>query len=865
MASRVSRSRAPAAARLIRISALCLIAASGIAAGATGREPVLKQIALPHPYYYREMYVPQVTSGPGSASWSPDGKELVISMQGTLWRHALESGITQQLTSGPGYDHHPDWSADGRFIAYASYDADAMEIRLLDLENGSSSPVTTNGAVNLDPRWSPAGGELAFVSTRHEGRFHVYVASFDADGALKETVRLTEDHLSNLPRYYYSPWDHYLSPTWSPDGREIILVSNRGRIWGTGGFWRMRALPGAPIREIRYEETTWKARPDWSPDGRRVVYSSYLGRQWNQLWVMTDEGGDVLPLTYGEFDVTAPRWSPDGRRIAFISNDGGNTSLWILEIPGGGKRRIDLAERRYLDPVGRVKIVTLDGETGDPLPARVSVLGNDGRHFAPDDAWWHADDGFNRSERRFEYGYFHSPGQVTVTVPAGEITVEVSHGLEHRITRKSLRIPAGGSVTERMALQPITGTPATKWTSGDLHVHMNYGGTYRNTPEHLALQAAAEGLDIVEILIVNKEQRIPDISYFDTTASSPDGGRVLIAPGQEFHTSLWGHSALLGLSDHYLMPDYAAYVNTATSSLYPHNAAVFDMAHEQNAIVGYVHPFDTAPDPYDEDVPLTYELPVDVALGRVDYLEVMGFSDHLITSEIWYRLLNCGFRLPAAGGTDAFPNFASLRGPVGLLRTYVMSDTGPDHGAFLKEIREGRTFATNAPLLDFSIGGHAVGNEIILPEGHHTLEATVSVRSIVPLDHVEIVGNGEVVAAIELSGDATSADATRAIALERSGWYVLRAWAERATHPILDLYPFATTSPIYVRVGDGMVRSERDARFFITWVDRLIEAAETHGTWNMPDERVAVMSDLKKARAIFETRSVISSRSQSEE
>ncbi|MGH9779088.1 MAG: hypothetical protein ACRD5I_11815, partial [Candidatus Acidiferrales bacterium] len=61
----------------------------------------------------------------------------------------------------------------------------------------------------------------------------------------------------------------------------------------------------------------------------------------------------------------------------------------------------------------------------------------------------------------------------------------------------------------------------------------------------------------------------------------------------------------------------------------------------------------------------------DVAHGKVDYLEVMGFSDHLITSQVWYRLLNLGFRIPAAAGTDAMSNFASLRGPLGLVRTYV--------------------------------------------------------------------------------------------------------------------------------------------------------------------------------------------------
>jgi hypothetical protein len=68
---------------------------------------------------------------------------------------------------------------------------------------------------------------------------------------------------------------------------------------------------------------------------------------------------------------------------------------------------------------------------------------------------------------------------------------------------------------------------------------------------------------------------------------------------------------------------------------------------------------------------------VDVALGKVDYLEVMGFSDHRTTASVWYRFLNSGFRLPAGAGTDAMANFASLRGPVGLNRVYVRVPEGP--------------------------------------------------------------------------------------------------------------------------------------------------------------------------------------------
>src|SRR3954467_13197320 len=128
------------------------------------RAPVLRQIKVPHSYYYREMYLPQLTSGPSGAAWSPDGRELIYSMQGSLWRQAAGSGVARQLTSGPGYDYQPDWSPDGRFVVYASYRNDAIDLLLLDLTTGDTRSLVANGAVNVEPRWDPDGHRVAFVS-----------------------------------------------------------------------------------------------------------------------------------------------------------------------------------------------------------------------------------------------------------------------------------------------------------------------------------------------------------------------------------------------------------------------------------------------------------------------------------------------------------------------------------------------------------------------------------------------------------------------------------------------------------------------------------------------------------------------------
>jgi Tol biopolymer transport system component len=842
--------RRAAPAVLVAVAGALAAPSAPTAGGPARREPVLKQVRVPHPYYWREMYVPQVTSGPMAATWSPDGSELVYAMQGSLWRQRVDGEQAVQLTAGPGYDHQPDWSPDGRRVVYASYRADAVGLWVLDLASGESAPLAVDGHVNVDPRWSPDGTRVAFVSTRHEGRWHVFLVSSGGGAA----TRVTEDRRSASPRYYYSDWDHYLSPTWSPDGRELIVVSNRGRLSGTGGLWRLSAEPGAAAREIHYEETTWKARPDWAGDGRRVVYSSYHGRQWNQLWTVPAEGGDPLPLTYGEYDLTSPRWSPDGRRIAATTNEDGIPALLVIDVPGGRRRHVRPRTRRYREAMASLQLTVVEAASGRPTPARVSVTAADGRGFAPDDAWRHADEAFVRGEQAFEHTYFHTAGQATVRVPATDVVVTAWRGPEYTPVRHEVRLAPAESRELRLALSRLDDLPARGFWGGDLHVHMNYGGHYRNTPAQLALQGRAEGLHLIENLVVNKEQRIPDIAAFRTTPDPVSTPRFLLAHGQEFHTGFWGHTALLGLRDHYLLPDYAGFAGSAAASLVPTNADVADLAHAQGALVGYVHPFDSAPDPGDAGQPLSHALPVDAALGKLDYLEVMGYSDHLATSEVWYRLLNCGFRLPAGAGTDAFPNFASLRGPAGLLRTYVQAGARLEHGAFLEGLRRGRTFVTNAPLLAFEVEGEGPGGELALAAGR-ALRARVALRSAVPVDHLEVVRNGAVVAEVELPGDRMRAEATVSLPAESSGWYVLRAWADRPRLPVLDLYPFASTSPVYVAVAGQPVRSPADAAWFVRWVDRVIAAAAAHTGWNTPGERAATLQQLQRAREEYVRRS----------
>jgi TolB protein len=853
--------------------AICVFLSVSITPLVAQRRPVLPQIDEPHPYYYRELYLPQLTSGPSSLSWSPDSQELVYSMAGSLWRQKLGSTEAVQLTDGPGYDYQPDWSPDGKSVVYVCYQKDAMELWLLDLVTEKSQQLTSGGAVNVEPRWSPDGKHIAFVSTSYNKRFHIFRADVRG-GKLENIVRLTGETKSELPRYYYSAYDMEISPVWTRDGQEILFISNKGHIHGTGGFWRMKAEPGAEAREIHYEETNWKARPDFSPDGSRMVYSSYLGRQWHQLWVMPANGGDAFPISYASedadsqhyypkvdngWDETYVRWSPNGKQLAFISNRSGNTRLWLQDISGGYRRELAPRERRYVHPRAHLEVLVSDDSTSSGM-ARVSVTDENGRFWAPRNSWIHADDGFDRRQTRYEAHYFHdmqesSSEERAIDVPPGKVTVEVMKGFEYQTERRIITLKDGESAEVKVELKPLAWRKETEghWISGDLHVHMNYGGTYVNDSWNLRAQAEAEDLGIVNNLIVNKEQRFPDISYRGRHVEGDQD--VLVVHGQEFHTSYWGHRGLLNLKDHLLLPGYAGYPNTAAASLYPMNADVYDMAHAQEALVGAVHPFDAVPDPLaNPRQRITDELPIDVALGKLDYMEIVGFSDHRSTAAVWYKLLNLGFRIPAGAGTDATADYAApIRGQVGMDRVYAWVPEWPlNVELWFEALKKGRTFATNGPLLEFTLGGQRVGDELKFDGPRPAVPFSAKLRSIVPVDHLELVCNGRVVQSFLQDGLKDSADAQGTVPIKESGWCVLRASSDKAEYPVLDNYIYATTSPVYVTVGGKPPHSPEDARYFSAWVDRVVDTTLHYPDWNSPEEKESVLQRLREAKQIFE-------------
>ena len=124
---------------------------------------------------------------------------------------------------------------------------------------------------------------------------------------------------------------------------------------------------------------------------------------------------------------------------------------------------------------------------------------------------------------------------------------------------------------------------------------------------------------------------------------------------------------------------------------------------------------------------------------------------------------------------------------------------------------------------------------------------------MVPMDHLEVVFNGEVVQTLD-GLSSVSAEFSGKLKLSESGWVVLRAWNDDASPDVLDRFPFGTTNPVFIEVDGQPVRSPQDAQYFLDWIARVREATMSNNSYNTQAERQAVLSHIDAATAVFQER-----------
>ncbi len=806
-------------------------------------------------YMYNYFLPPAGSSTPWWPTWSPDGQYLAFAMHGSLWRMRVDrgssDGAAEEIVHAAEYLSSPEWSPDGRYLAYtADAGGRSINLRLLDLKSGQSIPLTTGDFVNVEPAWSPDGSRLAYVSTAPAGYFNVFVMAM-ADGKPGAVMQVTTDHRFGRDRLYFGDFDVHLSPSWSPDGRELLFVSNRGIALGSGGIWRAPIEPdvlsGDKARLIHKEETLYRTRPAWSPDGKRLLYASHLGGEFTNLFVLPTTGGEPYKLTFGEYDSFLPRWSPDGEWIAYVSNERGLPQIKLLKSWGGEARVIPIARKKWARPFGTVDVTIVDQANGRPTEARVYQTAADGKPHTPEDAY----ERVSQLDRRL----FHTRGQYRTDVPAGALTIEVVKGFEYEPAKVTVQVTEGRTTTAKVELRRAINLKARGWYSGSNHVHMNYAGNLHNTPENLFLMAAAEDADVMALQIANKDNRILDQWLFvPGQAEHPLSTRQRIMHvGQEYRPPFYGHISLFNLQKHLISPFVTGYEGTGVESLYPSNTDIFRYAKEQGGIGAYVHPFSGARDPLETTLGTAKSFPVDVALGALSYHELWSQSAGDAPLMVWYRVLNAGFRVPVVGGEDSISNLHDIE-LVASVRGYFHLGSQPLTWAnWMKAFLAGRGFVSNGPLIEFTANGRMPGEELAVTPGAR-VQITAEVTSIAPLDRVEVVRNGEVIHNATLSPDRRRASIDLPVTVETSGWYSVRAIGPDRTFPVENTRPQAVTNPVYVIAGGRPIRDRASAEYFVKWIDRLTEMATAHPGWRSDREKAHVLGQFAEARAIYQQR-----------
>ncbi len=651
-----------------------------------------------------------------------------------------------------------------------------------------------------------------------------------ADGQLGKPYPITKDFELVPPTVYYGDWAVHLHPTWTPDSKELIFITNRDNKHGSGGFYSMKAEPDAKMTRFHYEETTWRARPTISADGAKMVYSSYLGRQWQQLWAMPPKGGDAFPLTYGEFDRTSPRWSPDGNRIAFISNETGDTTLWLFHWFGGKLEQIKTEKLVYKRPMGKLRVKIID-DTGKVTAARVHLNAADGRSYAPQESWLRVDWIMYDHMDKEEYHYFHTDGEFEIDLPPGKATFGVAKGFEFFPVDQEVNVREDRPESVTIRLKRLDKARDKGWWDGANHFHMNYSGVYYNPPKTMMFQGDAEDIHVLNNLICNKEQRIPDIAHFTGKPDPVSTSERILFHNQEYHPPFWGHGAFLNLKEHYVIPDYVGYQNTVVASLYPSNTVPNQVARAQGALAGYAHGVGS-------------NFAADLALETVDFVEVNSIEG----MEPLYRAWNCGYDVVASAGEDAFGNFYRSY-IIGSNRVYVKTGKQLDYDKWIADFRAGRSFVSAGPLVYFTLNGKDPGDTINLSAGSHKMHAKAEVRSIMPIESIELLFNNKVVATLEPSGEVRTATLDEQVSIEGSGWFAVRTKAKFATHPIRRPYPFAATMPVRVIVDNKPIRSSEDAQYFIGRLDNTLKRALEIGPWNTEAEKEDIKRQYGEARA----------------
>ena len=429
-----------------------------------------------------------------------------------------------------------------------------------------------------------------------------------------------------------------------------------------------------------------------------------------------------------------------------------------------------------------------DAATGTPTPVRLRFADAHGNYYPPLGRPVEFPVGRNEDVGGHVYlngkRYAYIDGACEVPLPtAVPLTVEISKGLKYLPIQQQLTL-GEGQMALRFAVQRWSDERWDDFLSADSRCHFL-------SPHSARLEAAAEGLDHVNLLEIVQPYSSPDGHMYRTIPNMTAFSGQQPALENVFVNTFNYHPALgrLGL----LNCHRAVYPLTFGHMDETDDWSLSDwcdQCHRKKGLVIWC-------DAYRPDSGLPGgEAIVNAILGKVDAIEIDAHERSAPFLTFWYRLLNAGIGLPIVGGSGKDSNRIALGG----MRTLTPAEESHSYADWVECVRAGKTVAGNGPMIRLSVDGQQFPTRMA-HDPSRPLQIRAEAASVDPFERLEIVENGKVVASEPGDRwDFTSAFLEVEHSLTESGWIAARCWGTAKS----ELYPhvpvFAHTSPVWIDV-----------------------------------------------------------------